>query len=56
MVQIAAKQNAKKQTIDEGQEIRDLLVKLGYREITAEDEKTDWYKFLSKKPDCFNKP
>lgn len=54
MVRIAVKKNTKKQKIDEGQEIRDLLLKKGYREITKEDEQTDWYKFLSKKPDCFN--
>jgi hypothetical protein len=54
MVQIAAKKNTKKQTIDKIQEIKDLIISTGGREITKEDEQTDWYKFVSKKPDCFN--
>jgi len=49
MVQIVAK----KQTVDKFQEIKDFLEKQGLREITEEDKQTDWYKFISKKPDCF---
>ncbi|MBF0473534.1 MAG: hypothetical protein HQK91_13425 [Nitrospirae bacterium] len=54
MVLIAAKKNAKKQTGDKFQEIKVFLEGQGMREITEEDKKTDWYKFVSKKPDCFN--
>lgn len=54
MVQIATKKDTKKQPIDKIQEIKDLILKIGGREITEEDKKTDWYKFVSKKPDCFN--
>jgi hypothetical protein len=54
MVQIAAKKNIKKQSIDEEQDIIDFLEKKGYKKITEEDKKTDWYKFISKKPDCFD--
>jgi hypothetical protein len=54
MVQIAAKKNTKKQTVDKFQEIKNFLEEQGLREITEEDKKTDWYKFISKKADCFD--
>ncbi len=34
-------------------EILEFLKKKGFKEVTAEDKKTDWYKFASKKPSCF---
>ena len=34
-------------------EIVKFLEKKGFREVTEEDKKTDWYKFASKKPSCF---
>ena len=34
-------------------EIIEYLEKNGFREITKEDKKTDWYKELSKLPECF---
>jgi hypothetical protein len=55
MVQIAAKKDIKIKKIPTVQEIKDLIVSLGGKEITDEDRQTDWYKFISKKPDCFNK-
>jgi hypothetical protein len=50
MVQIAAKKDTKKKIIDEGQEIRDLLISLGGREITEEEARTEEYKRLFELP------
>jgi hypothetical protein len=32
----------------------DFLEQQGFKKITEEDKQTDWYKYISIKPDCFN--